>query len=264
MKLTYVPLLATLRAVYAVPRGYDRFQTYLNATLTRDRTDVGVLPLLIANPMAREHVTDLLDDLLALDAEGVGARVTAEAAAGLADVRGDYPVSLMVADDLKGGWTNRYAVEFDFRVGWDPRGKRFWGPVGLLWSSEPASERAVREALGTAIYRLAYKLTHGYPTTLRDILTQEGHVMAQAGCLGPTLDADDIEYTREVLVPDLDATDKRTVMECLFGDGPGATLGFTPRGLSPWAGLALALHDGRAAVTGPLPAAVAPPGRPGV
>jgi hypothetical protein len=33
-------------------------------------------------------------------------------------------------------------------------------------------------------------------------------------------------------------------MECLFGDEPGRTLGFTPRGLSPWAGLALALHDG--------------------
>jgi hypothetical protein len=99
---------------------------------------------------------------------------------------------------------------------------------------------------------------------LRDILSQEGQVMAWAGCAGPTLDADDIEYTREVLVPYLDATDKRTIMECLFGDGPGATLGFTPRGLSPWAGLALALHDARATVTGALPAAVATPGPSGV
>jgi hypothetical protein len=30
-----------------------------------------------------------------------------------------------------------------------------------------------------------------------------------------------------------------------FGDAAGRTLGFTPRGLSPWAGLALALHDAR-------------------
>lgn len=37
----------------------------------------------------------------------------------------------------------------------------------------------------------------------------------------------------------------RTAIECLFGDAAGATLGFTPRGLSPWAGLALALHDAR-------------------
>lgn len=67
--------------------------------------------------------------------------------------------------------------------------------------------------------------------------------MAAVGCTGPVLDPEDIDYTREVLVPFLDAEDKRTCMECLFGDEPGSTLGFTPRGLSPWAGLALALHD---------------------
>jgi hypothetical protein len=264
MKLTYVPLLATLRAVYAIPRGRERFETYLNTVLNKDRSDIGVLPLLAANPMAKEHVTALLDDLLALNAEGIGARVMAEAAGRLADEPGEFQVALTVCDDLKGGWTNRYANEFDFRVGYGPHGKRFWGPIGVLWSSEPASERAVREAVLTAIHRTAYMQTHGAPTTLRDILTQEGQVMAQAGCVGPTLDPEDVEYTREVLVPYLGATDKRTVMECMFGDGPCSTLGFTPRGLSPWAGLAVALHDARTAVTGALPPAVAPMAEPGV
>ena len=69
--------------------------------------------------------------------------------------------------------------------------------------------------------------------------------MARAGCGGPVLDEEDIAYSREVLMPFLDATDKRTAMECLFGDAAARTLGFTPRGLSPWAGLALALHDAR-------------------
>ena len=78
--------------------------------------------------------------------------------------------------------------------------------------------------------------------------------MAAAGCTDPMLDPDDLEYTREVLVPFLGATDKRTIMECLFGDEPGSTLGFTPRGLSPWAGLALALHDGRASRIADTPA----------
>ena len=80
---------------------------------------------------------------------------------------------------------------------------------------------------------------------------------------GPTLDPDDIEYTREVLTPYLDATDKRTVMECLFGDGPCSTLGFTPRGLSPWAGLAVARHDARAAVTARYRPPLPPPAGPG-
>ena len=77
------------------------------------------------------------------------------------------------------------------------------------------------------------------------LLAQEGRVMAAAGCETPALDADDIEKTREVLAPYLDAEDMRTCVECLFGDAPGRTLGFTPRGLSSWAGLALALHDAR-------------------
>ncbi|HKB01160.1 MAG TPA: hypothetical protein VKD90_03025 [Gemmataceae bacterium] len=248
MNIQYVPLLGVLREVYTTPRGPARFDRYLRTVLNADGTDVELLPLLAANPMAKDHVTALLDALLGLDADGIGAHSAAEAAARLPDEPGDYRATLVVADDLMGGWTNRYAYEFDFRVGYGPQGKRFWGPVGVLWSSEPASERAVREAIAAAVCRTAYMQRHGPPKALRDILAQEGHVMALADCAGPSLDADDIEYTREVLTPYLDATDKRTVMECLFGDPAGATLGFTPRGLSHWAGLALALHDGRAAV----------------
>lgn len=67
--------------------------------------------------------------------------------------------------------------------------------------------------------------------------------MRRAGSAAPPLDPDEITYTREVLKPFLHATDKRTVIECLFGDTAARTLGFTPRGLSPWAGIALAWHD---------------------
>jgi hypothetical protein len=97
----------------------------------------------------------------------------------------------------------------------------------------------------TAVYRIGFVHRHGSARTLRDMLEQEGQVMAIAGCTAPVLEEEDIAYTREVLRPHLDATDKRTCIECLFGDSAGRTLGFTPRGLSPWAGLAMALHDAR-------------------
>jgi hypothetical protein len=86
---------------------------------------------------------------------------------------------------------------------------------------------------------------HGPARTLREMLVQEGHVLAMAGCTEPKLDEEDIAYTREVIAPHLDATDMPTCIECLFGDAASRTLGFTPRGLSPWAGLALALVDAR-------------------
>jgi hypothetical protein len=37
----------------------------------------------------------------------------------------------------------------------------------------------------------------------------------------------------------------RTCIDYLFGDAAARTLGFTPRGVNPWAGVALALYNAR-------------------
>jgi hypothetical protein len=258
MMLDYVPLLRVQRELHGIPRGMARFRQYLRTMLNADGTGLELPPLGIMNPMGKDHVTALLDALLALDADGIAARAVAEASVRLADEPGDFKVALVIADDLMGGWTNRYATEFTHRF---PRSranarppawsKHFWF-TGVLWSCEAASERAVREAVLTPLHRAAYVRRHGPARTLRDRIAQEGYVMAAAGCVGPVLDADDVAYTREVLAPYLDADDMRTAVECLFGDAAGRTLGFTPRGLSPWAGLALALHDARADAPPPL------------
>lgn len=256
MNLDYIPLLQVQRDLHEIPRGYGRFQHYLRTIFDQDELGMRV-PLFVMNPMGKEHVAVLLDGFLELDAEGIGARAAAEASAALVEVPGEFKVALVVADDLKGGWTNRYAQEFEYRFGVGRQGsqtggkptlpkwlKHFW-LFGVLWSSEPPSERAAREAILCTAYRVAYIHRHGHSRTLRDMLVQEGQVMAAAGCTTPVLDEEDIAYTREVLIPFLDADDMRTAIECLFGDAAGRTLGFTPHGLSPWAGLALALHDAR-------------------
>jgi hypothetical protein len=256
MKLEYVPLLQIQRDLHDLPRNYARFQHYLRTIFQDDELGMRA-PLLAMNPMGKEHVAALLDQYLALDADAVAAQAVGTAAAELADVPGTFKAALVMADDLMGGWTNRYANEFEYRFGWDRRApamtanptlprwlNHFW-IFGLLWTSEPARPQHAREAILTAVHRLAYTHEHGPARNLRDMLVQEGHIMLKAGCTAPALDAEDVEYARQVLVPFLDATDNRTCMECLFGDEPGRTLGFTPRGLSPWAGLALALHDAR-------------------
>jgi hypothetical protein len=260
VKLEYVPLLRVQRELQGLPRNYARFQQYLRTMLNDDGVELP--PLGIMNPMGKDHVTAMLDALLGLDADGIGAQAAADASIALPDVPGEFKVALVVADDLGGGWTNRFDYEFTLRFASthrplvrdpdSPSGyrlprwlKHFW-LTGVLWSSEPPSERAAREAILLLAHRFAYIHKHGPARTLQEMLAQEGVVMATVGCAGPVLDEDDIAYTREVLIPFLDADDKRTVIECLFGDAAGQTLGFTPRGLSPWAGLALALHDARA------------------
>jgi hypothetical protein len=249
VKLEYVPLFQAQRELQGMPRDYHRFRKYLEMIKRADGKSLELPSLIAMNPMGREHVTSLLDALLAMDADGIAARAVADAAARLEDTPGDCKITLVIADDLKGGWTNRYANEFTHRFqcggsnGVLPRWlKDFW-ITALLWSSEPASELAVRQAILTAVYRAAFVQQHGPARKLRERLAQEGAVMAMAGCTGPVLDPDDVAYTRAALAPLLETDDMRTCVECLFGDAAGRTLGFTPRGLSPWAGLALALHD---------------------
>ncbi len=247
MNLDYVPLVRVMRDLHSIPRGQPpdfngkkRFRQYLRTIFDYDRKVCKLPTLLAMNPMGKDHVTALLDAYLAMDGDGIGARVATEVAARLAGVPGDFKVGLLVADDLMGGGTNRYQYEFGFRFGADysrcgdglpkfPRWLKEYWLTGVLWSSEAATERAVREAILTAAHRVAHMKQHGPARTLREMLAQEGQVMALAGCSGPTLDADDM----------------RTCIECLFGDAAARTLGFTPTGLSPWAGLALALHDAR-------------------
>jgi hypothetical protein len=251
MKLEYIPLLQIQRDIYRTPRGMKRFEEYLEVLRSGLRDRLLPVPLIGINPMAREHVDALLDRLLELDADGIGARAAAEVAAQLPEVPAEFKLSVVVGDDAKGGGTNRYAYEMDLRFG-PPSFRGRTGPrkwpewhSAFLWSSEAPSERAVREAVRAIAFRLAYGAANPPPVTIRDMLAQEGWVMARAGCEGPTLDTEDLAYTREALAPHLEASDLRTAIECLFGDAAARSLGFTPRGLSPWAGLALALHDAR-------------------
>lgn len=83
-----------------------------------------------------------------------------------------------------------------------------------------------------------YLQTHATPKTLGEMLAQEGYAAARAGCTGPFLEEDDREYTHGVLEPHRAATDRATLIACLYGDAGAKALGYPPHGLNR-AGLAL-------------------------
>ena len=122
--------------------------------------------------------------------------------------------------------------------------------TGALWTSEKPSAQAAREEALAAVYRAAYIQQHGFAATLREIMAQEGCAMAMAGCSNPSLDEDDLEYTRAVIAPNLDTKDYPIVITSLFGDVAAAALGYPPLGLSERAGFALALRDARIKMSG--------------
>jgi hypothetical protein len=250
MTLSFLPLLNVQRQLYAMPRGMERFREYIK-TMTDPETGDLALPLVAMNPMGKDHIPALIDEYIALGAEKVAqdsmteavAAVEAGAKAPALQTR-EYKVALVVSDDLKGGWTNRWASEFSHRIEGGAITRRGF-ITGILWTSEAASATAVRDAILTSIYRTEYLQTHAAPKTLREMLDQEGYAMARAGCTTPTLEEQDLEYTRTVIAPHLNAYDRATAIACLFGDTAANALGYPPQGLTDRAGLALALHDAR-------------------
>ena len=140
------------------------------------------------NPMGKNHVPELLDSLLAMEAETVAAEASAEAVGHVASISGDMQTGLVVVDDLMGGWTNRYFSEFFHRFEGPSAYKRGWISA-WIWNSEAPALQAVREEVMAVIFRAAYVLEHGAALNLADMLAQEGHVMAMAGCSEPSLDS---------------------------------------------------------------------------
>jgi hypothetical protein len=248
VNIEFVPLLQIQRDLYSIPRGPERFSAYLKTMVRADGTDVHLPPLVAMNPMAKDHVPALLDALLAAEAEATGADACIDAAKHVEGTPGDFKLGLVVADDLKGGWTNRFASEFSHRIEGPAAYKRGWLSA-MIWSSEPPALATVREEVMQVIFRAAHVLEHGTASNLAQMLAQEGHVMAMAGCSEPSLEPADLDYTREILQPHLAATDVPTLIPCLFGDPAAYALGYPPQGLTHRAGLALALSNAQAAIS---------------
>ncbi len=237
-----VELLQIARDLHDLPRGMGRFQAYLTTILNDARDDAKYPSLAAMNPMGREHVSARLDELLALGAEAIAADAAREAARPFPELDGHFKHGLVVVDDLHGGWTNRTTVDANLRFGDDSAMvKRGWLNT-LLWVSETPTAESVRRAVLGSMFRTFYRIGRGAPRTLRQMMTQEGVVGRFAG-LTPTLDADDLDYSREVLAPYLDSDDWAVSIAALYGDEAARSLGYPPLGLSPKAGLEVALAD---------------------
>src|SRR5689334_17486646 len=196
MQISFLPLLQIQRDLYAMPRGMERFREYIR-TMTDAETGDLALPLVAMNPMGKDHIPALIDEYIALGAEQIAKdAIDAVCRGGAFDQPADrdFKVALVVSDDLKGGWTNRWASEYGHRIEGQAFLKRGF-ITGLLWTSEPASADRVREAVLTSIYRAEYLQTHPAPRTLGEMLDQEGYAMARAGCTTPALDDEDLAYT---------------------------------------------------------------------
>lgn len=243
MELEFLPLLHVQRDLYAMPRNLNRFQAYLKQMVGSSEDDIEFPPLVMMNPMGREHCLDAIDYLVSIGAEAAAAQALIEARERLAGVEGAFKVSLVLADDRMGGWTNRtfagFAARFPTK---DALTKRPFITVPC-WTSETWTADDARRQTLAQVRRVAFVMQHGTPIKLRDRMAQEGTALAFAGLTALTLPDDELAYSRDVIAPHLDASDQPTVFACLFGDEAASEAGYPQLGLSKNAGVEVALAE---------------------
>lgn len=248
MKLRYVPLLEIQRKLCAGDRSRERFQQYIDTMRGATHDDME-LPLSAFNPMAKGHVAKLLDQYLEMGADEIAEQAVGLAASKLGHVSGEFRVALVIADDAEGGWTNRYATEFDHRFDSRAYLRRGW-TTGLLWTSElPNADQIHRETL-SAVFRAVYVCEHGLPKTVAQMLAQSQYIATNCGTDAPEYRAEELRRIRMLIQPHLESRIKAHQIACLFGDDAALQLGYKPLGLGNRAGFALAAQDVRDATDG--------------
>src|SRR5262249_28090031 len=132
MKIEHVPLLATEGGLYYIPlRGGRVLEYCLGRSGGEDKPLVPV-------PCVQSHAEASLDALIAIDAEAIARDVCARVARELAGIEPELSIkhAIVLADDLKGGWTNRWFNEAKDRL--EGGMEKYGWAVTLAWTSEEA------------------------------------------------------------------------------------------------------------------------------
>ena len=215
--------LEKVRELYGMPRTFERFAAYLN--LVKVDTGTEALPLSKLNPMAKEHALTYVERLLAMDAEDLVATAARDAASHL-DGDDELKVLLVLMDDAKGGWTNRFFAEFAHRYENKYEVTHGWVTV-VVWTAEEPTPQLLRARAFESIFRTIDERRNGPVRTLREILDREIRTQRFAGVVSPY---EDVAYRAKV-EPYLDSHAAPVVMTALYGDAAGATLGYPPLGI---------------------------------
>jgi hypothetical protein len=211
---TLLPVLDSMIGFYKKPPSPARFQDYLNL-MTPNRKDV-ILPISAYNPMAKEHVLAKLEVLKALNTEGSLKAVISKVNEKNGGSEPVFQVSLVLADDLKGGWTNRILTDYKskFDDNFNQAKRPFCTP--FFWSSEDFTLEKIENRVEEYLWRTVFQVEKGFNKTLLHHLQQEAFVKKMM-CV------EELFYEEEDLVQELFERHKMNTSEpfilaFLYGD----------------------------------------------
>jgi hypothetical protein len=228
MPFQLLPVIDKMIALYEEPISFERFHKYI-AIINGDSKSDMEIPIGGYNPMAKSHVLHRLKELKTLRAEEIIADVCSEVNAS-AKVTALFKVSLTLADDLMGGWTEHYSTDYSSKFKLNAMVKRQFCSV-YLYTSEDISPEKITNRTRAYIQRTLHWIDHPKPVTLSDHIIQETAV-AKVIKTEQNLSSDAFHKCREVYDIHKDTIEYPIIFSFLFGDKAAKALGYTPLGLS--------------------------------
>jgi hypothetical protein len=230
MTFELLPILDLMLALYQKPRNFDRFQDYLKLLQGNTKGDMAV-PIGNFNPMAKEHVVLKLTELKQLNAEAVMQQTLAGLTTALRteDSETTFKVALGLADDLAGGWTNRYTTDYDSKFKLNALiNRHFCTPI--FWSSEQYSVEIIQQRTLEYGYRTHYWLSHPKPVSLQDHLLQEKAVAKKMRPLTQMMPLD-VKTLGFFYQTHQHSTDYPIIFNFFYGDSASEQLGYKALGI---------------------------------
>jgi hypothetical protein len=230
MTFQLLPILDTMLDFYQKPLNPARFQAYLQLLQGDTKGDL-VLPIGGFNPMAKSHIVLKIKELQAIQAE----KIIVETLASVNQKwqqkgkKQTFQVALNIADDLHGGWTNRFTTDYDAKFKINALVNRnFCTP--FFWSSENYDENLICERTLEAVFNTIYWLENPKSLTLKNHIDQLAFVSQNIDNQTITSTID-FEKLNDFYQKNLDSDDYHLIFNFLYGDAASQQLAFPSYGI---------------------------------
>ncbi len=218
-------LLSEIKDFYSKPASAERFKEYL-AKLQGGTKGELVLPIVGFNPMAKDHILTKIVELEKLDAEDIMQETINEFNATLKDSSSDeFTVILNIADDLKGGWTNYYAADFDSKFKLNAFVERQFC-VPYFWTSETFSKEMIKVRTKEYLSRTLYRIHNPQPFSLADHFAQEVMVSRASDNYSVDYTPSDYKKIESYYLEHKDSEEHDRILNFFYGNDGSYSLGY--------------------------------------
>jgi hypothetical protein len=221
MQFELVPILSKMEKLYEQPISNNRFKTYLQMLQGNSKKEL-ILPIGGYNPMAKPFILNKIAELKELNAEQI-MQESLNRINQLHPSTNTIKVVLNLADDLKGGWTNRFTTDYDSKFKINALVQRsFCTPY--FWTSETYTPQIIKNRTLQYAYRTLYQLKNGRVKTLADHLKQE--IFALQESTAPSLLDEnlDMDYLEHFYQKNKEEDNYNLIFSFFYGDQAGSQL----------------------------------------